>query len=99
MKTTLKVLSVIIKVIVIIFSIIGVILTAAMVIMAKPAAYHVYDVIEECDDLDPDDEDQDRNLTAEAFKRTLADPQIKGSRFLHAVCCGIGKFISFVANI
>ena len=99
MKTTLKVLSVIIKIVIFIFAIIGAILTAAMLIMAKPAAYHVYDVIEEADNLDPDDEDQDRCLTAEAFKRTLADPQIKGSRFLHAVCGGIGKFISFVANL
>lgn len=98
MKTTLKVLSVIIKVILIIFSVIGVILTAVMVIMAKTAVNHVYDVIEEADNLDPD-EDQDRDLTAEAFSRTMADPRVKDNRFINAVSYGVGKFASFVANI
>ena len=98
MKTTLKVLSVIIKVTLIIFSIIGVIYTAVLVIMAKTAVNHVYDVIEEVDNLDPD-EDQDRDLTAEAFSRTMADPRVKDNRFINAVSYGVGKFASFVANI
>lgn len=98
MKTTLKVLSVIIKVTLIIFSIIGVIYTAVLVIMAKTAVNHVYDVIEEADNLDPD-EDQDRDLTAEAFSRTMADPRVKDNRFINAVSYGVGKFASFVANI
>ena len=98
MKTTLKVLFVIIKVTLIIFSIIGVIYTAVLVIMAKTAVNHVYDVIEEADNLDPD-EDQDRDLTAEAFSRTMADPRVKDNRFINAVSYGVGKFASFVANI
>ena len=91
--------SIIAKILVIIFAIIGVIYTAVLVIMAKPAVNHVYDVIDEYEgDLDPD-EDQDRNITADAFSRTMADPQIKDSRFLHAVAYGVGKFASFVANL
>ena len=99
MKTTLKVLSVIIKVILIIFSVIGVIYTAVLVIMAKPAVNHVYDVIDEYDGSLYPDEDQDRNITAEAFSRTMADPRIKNCKFINAVSYGVGKFASFVANI
>ena len=99
MKTTLKVLSVIIKIILIIFAIIGVIYTAVLAIMAKPAVNHVYDVIDEYDGSLYPDEDQDRNITAEAFSRTMADPRVKDNRFINAVSYGVGKFASFVANI
>ena len=99
MKTLFSIIATIAKILVIIFSIIGVIYTAVLVVMAKPAVNHVYDVIDEYEgDLDPD-EDQDRNITAEAFSRTMADPQIKGSRFINAVAYGVGKFTSFVANL
>lgn len=99
MKSTLKVLSVVIKVLTVIFAVIGAIMTVAMVILAKPSVYHVYDVVEECENLDPDDETQDIELMSEAFGRTMADPRVKGSRFIHAVAYGVGKFTSFVANL
>ena len=99
MKTTLKVLFAILKIGIFIFAIIGAIYTAVLVIMAKPAVNHVYDVIDEYEgDLDPD-EDQDKNLTAEAFSRTMADPRIKNCKFINAVAYGVGKFTSFVANL
>ena len=99
MKTVLKVLAIIMKIATIIFAIIGVIYTAVLIIIAKPAVNHVYDVIDEYDgNLDPD-EDQDRNLTSEAFSRTMADPRVKDNRFINAVAYGVGKFASFVANL
>ena len=99
MKNTLKALSIVLKVITIIFSIIGAIITIAMVIVAKPVVNHVYDVVDDCDNLDPDDETQDAALMAEAYRRTISDPSVKRSKFINAVCYGVGKFISFVANL
>lgn len=100
MKTMLNVLSVIVKIATIFFAIIGAILTLRIIILAKPAVNHVYDVVEETgDDLDPDDEDQDNRITTEAFRRTLSDPRIKGNAFVNAVDRGIGMFASFVANL
>lgn len=99
MKTVLKVLAIIMKIATIIFAIIGVIYTAVLIIMAKTAVYHVYDVIEEADNLDPDDEDQDNRLMTEAFSRTMADPRIKNCKFINAVSHGVGRFASFVANL
>ena len=99
MKTMLSILSVIIKVILAIFSIVGMIMTVAMIILAKPAVNHAYDVVEECDNLDPDDEAQDHQLTAEVISRTLSDPRVKGSKFIHLVARCIGRFTSFVANL
>lgn len=98
MKTLFNVLSVIVKAITVIMACIGVVMTIAMVILAKPSVYHVYDVVEESD-LDPDDEDQDVALMSEAFSRTMADPRVKGSKFINAVAYGVGRFTSFVANL
>ena len=98
MKTTLKVLYIVLKVVTIFFSIIGMALTAKMIILAKPAVCHVDDVFEECEDLDPNDEDQNNRLVAEACRRTMADPRAKGS-FVHAVDYCVGKFVCFVANL
>ena len=99
MKTTLKVLFAILKVITVIMAIVGVIYTAVLIIMAKPAVNHVYDVVEECDGIDPDDEVQDRNLTAEAFSRTMADPRIKNCKFINVVSHSVNRIASFIANL
>ena len=99
MKTALKVLSIVLKAITIIFSIIGGVMTITMVMLAKPAVNHVYDVVDETEDIDPDDEDQDSAMMAEAYRRTLTDPRIKCNKFVHAVAYCIGRFTSFVANL
>lgn len=99
MKSTLKVLATIIKIATIVMAVVGAIMTIAMVILAKPSVYHVYDVVEECDNLDPDNETQDIELMSEAFGRTMADPRVKGSKFINAVAYGVGRFTSFVANL
>lgn len=99
MKTLFNILSIIVKIMMTIFSIIGLIMTIAMVILAKPAVHHVYDVVEECEDLDSNDETQGINLMTEAYRRTFSDPKVKNSKFIHAVECGIGRFTSFVANL
>ena len=99
MKTLFNILSIIVKVLVAIFSIVGVIMIITMVILAKPAVYHVYDVVEECEDLDPDNETQDIELMSEAYKRTLSDPRVQRNKFVQAVAYGIGRFTSFVANL
>ena len=98
MKTLFSIISIIVKVVTIFFSIIGMVLTAKMIILAKPAVGHVDDVFEECEDLDPNDEDQNNRLVAEACRRTMADPCSKGS-FVHAVDYCVGKFVCFVANL
>lgn len=98
MKTALKIMSAILKVGTIFFAIIGMAITAKMVILAKPAVDHVDDVFDECEDLDPNNEDQNNRLVAEACRRTMADPRTKSS-FVHAVDYCIGKFVYFVANL
>lgn len=99
MKTLFNILSIIVKVLVAIFSIVGVIMIITMIILSKPAVYNVYNVVEECEDLDPDNETQDIELMSEAYKRTLSDPRVQHSKFINAVAYGIGKFTSFVANL
>ena len=99
MKTLFNIVGVVAKVITILFSIIGAILMARMVILAKPAINHVYDVVEETNDLNPDDEDQDNRLMSEAYRRTYSDPCIKNNKFVNAVDRGVAKFVSFVANL
>ena len=99
MKTLFNIISIIVKIAIAIMAIVGATMTIAMVILAKPTVYNVYDVVDECEDLDPDNEDQDAALMAEAYRRTLSDPRIKDSKFLNAVSCGIGRFASFVANL
>ena len=99
MKTLFNIISIIVKIAIAIMAIVGATMTIAMVILAKPTVYNVYDVVDECEDLDPDNEDQDAALMAEAYRRTLSDPRVKGSRFIHAVACGVGRFTSFVANL
>ena len=97
MKTTLKVLSIIIKIVLAIFSIVGIISTIAMVILAKPLVNNMYDMMDD-DNLDPDDEDQDIDLSTEAYRRTISDPRANG-KFINALCHGVGKFIILVANL
>lgn len=100
MKTAMKVLSIIAKVATISMAVIGAILTLRIIILAKPAVNHVYDVVEETgDDFDPDDEDQDNKITTEVFRRTLSDPRVKGNAFVNAVDRGVGMFATFVANL
>lgn len=99
MKTLFSIIGIIVKIATIIMAIIGVIMTITMIVLAKPAVYNVYDVVDDCEDLDPDNEDQDAALMAEAYRRTLSDPRVKNSRFIHAVACGVGRFTSFVANL
>lgn len=99
MKTAMNIVAIIIKIATISMAIVGTIMTIAMVILAKPAVYHVYDVVEECEDLDPDNETQDIELMSEAYKRTLSDPRVQRNKFVQAVAYGIGRFTSFVANL
>ena len=99
MKTMLNVLSIIIKIAIVIFAIIGVIMSIFMIILGKVYVNNVYDVVDETEDLDPDDEDQDHQLTTEAVSRTLADPELKNNRFVNAVSCSVNRIASFVANL
>lgn len=99
MKTLFNVLSIIVKIATIIMAIVGTIMTITMIVLAKPTVNHVYDVVEECEDLDPDSEDQDVALMSEAYRRTLSDPRVKCNKFVHAVAYGVGRFTSFVANL
>ena len=99
MKALFNIISIIVKAIVIIMAIIGTVITIATTIIGKVICDHTYDVVEECDILDPDDEAQEHRLTAEAISRALDDPRVKDSKFINAVCYGVGRFISFVANL
>lgn len=98
MKTILKILSIIIKIVLAFFSIVGIISTIAMIAFAKPAVTAYSDVMDECENLDPDDEDQDIELSAEAYRRTISDPRANG-KFINALCYVVGKFILFIANL
>lgn len=99
MKTTLKILSGVVMAATVIFAIIGAIMSIFMLMIGKIYVNHVYDVVEECDVLDPDDEDQDVALTTEAISRTLADPKLRSNKFINAVSYWVNKIDSFVANL
>lgn len=99
MKTALKVLFAIIKIVIIIFAIVGVTATIVASIICRIFGNHFYDVVEETDDLDPDDEDQDLAITTEAYRRTLSDPRVMHNKFVRVVGYGVGRFSSFVANL
>lgn len=99
MKTLFNVLSTVAKAITVIFAIIGVILTIAVAIIGKVSVNYVYDVVDECEIIDPDDETQDVALMTEAFSRTIADPRVKHNKFINTVEYGVGRFASFLANL
>ena len=99
MKTLFNVLSIVLKIATIIMAIIGMIMTITMIVLAKPAVYNVYDVVDECDSINPDDEAQDVAIMTEAYRRTLSDPRVKGNKFINTVAHGVGRFTSFVANL
>lgn len=99
MKTAMNIVATIAKAIVVIFAIIGVTATIVTSIICHIYGNHFYDVVEECDNLDPDDEDQDTEITTEAYRRTLSDPRVRRSKLINVVSRGIGKFTSFVANL
>lgn len=99
MKTLFNIISIIVKVVTIFFSIIGIILTAKMVIVAKPAVSILHDATDSCEDLDPDDEDQDVALTTATYRRFLSDPRVRYNKFVNAVDYCVGKFVCFVGNL
>ena len=100
MKTMLNILSVIVKAIVIIMAIVGAIMSIFMLMIGKVYVNNIYDVVDEYwDAFDPDDEAQDKQLTAEAFSRTLADSRLNNSKFINAVSRSVNRIASFVANL
>ena len=99
MKTLFNIIAVIAKITTIVMAIVGVVLTIVTMIIGNTYIDHVYDVVEECDPLAPDDEAQGDQLTAEAFRRTMADPRVKNSKFIKAVDWIEGEIASFVANL
>lgn len=101
MKTALKAISIILKVATIIMAIIGTIMSIYILMIGKTYVNHIYDVIEECDPLalDPDDDAQDAALTTEAISRALADPKLNGNKFINVVSHSVNRIASFVANL
>ena len=99
MKTLFNVLSIIIKIATIVMAIIGAIMSIYMLILGEVYVNNVYCVVDETEDLDPDDEDQDHQLTTEAVSRTLADPRLKSSKFINVVSRSVNRIASFVANL
>lgn len=74
MKTTMKIMSIILKSITVIMAIIGVVLTAVTVITTKTFFSHVDDIIDE--DLMDEDEKDAIEIVSEAYGKAVVDDRV-----------------------
>ena len=98
MKTTLKIMSIVLKATVAIMAIVGVIMAITVRTVSKVYNDHIYDVLGEAD-INPDIDEDRAALMNEAFVRTMDDPRIRQNRIINAVCYGVGWFTSIVAHL
>ena len=98
MKTTLKIMSIVLKATVAIMAIVGVIMAITVRTVSKVYNDHIYDVLGEAD-INPDIDEDRAALMNEAFVRAMDDPRIRRNKIVNAVCYGVGWLTSVVAHL